>query len=54
MDRPVTLKEILKLQKKNKLKVIEDCAQSQGAKYNNKHVGSFGDFGCFSFTQQRY
>jgi len=43
------MKEILKIAKKNKLKVIEDCAQSQGAKYNNKYVGSFGDFGCFSF-----
>ena len=43
------MKEILKIAKKNKLKVIEDCAQSQGATYNNRYVGSFGDFGCFSF-----
>ena len=40
---------IMKIAKKNKLKVIEDCAQAQGAKYEKKYVGTFGDFGCFSF-----
>ena len=41
--------KILKIAKKYKLKIIEDCAQAQGAKFKNKHIGSFGDFGCFSF-----
>ena len=41
--------KICKIAKKNKLKVIEDCAQAQGAMYKNKFVGSFGDIGCFSF-----
>ncbi len=40
---------ILKIAKKYKLKVIEDCAQAQGAKYKQKNVGTFGDLGCFSF-----
>ena len=40
---------IIKIAKKYNLKVIEDCAQAQGAKYKNKFVGTFGDFGCFSF-----
>jgi len=40
---------ICQIAKKYKLKVIEDCAQAQGAKYKNKFVGSFGDIGCFSF-----
>ncbi len=31
------------------LKVIEDCAQSHGAKYKGKKTGTFGDFGAFSF-----
>lgn len=31
------------------LKVIEDCAQSHGNKWNGKTVGAFGDIGCFSF-----
>ena len=29
--------------------LIEDCAQAQGAKVGGKHVGTFGDAGCFSF-----
>lgn len=31
------------------LKVIEDCAQAAGAKYNGKRAGSFGDVACISF-----
>lgn len=31
------------------LKLVEDCAQSHGAKFNDKMTGSFGDLCCFSF-----
>jgi len=41
--------KIIEIAKKNNLKIIEDCAQSLGAKYKNKKCGNFGDFGCFSF-----
>ena len=41
--------KICLLAKKNKIKVIEDCAQAQGAKHRNMLVGNFGDVGCFSF-----
>ena len=40
---------IVKIAKKNKIIVIEDCAQSQGAKYKGKYSGTVGKFGCFSF-----
>ena len=40
---------IIKIAKKYNLKIIEDCAQAQGAKYKNKYVGTIGDLGCFSF-----
>ena len=30
--------KILKIAKKYKLKIIEDCAQAQGAKFKNKYV----------------
>ncbi|MCB9062435.1 MAG: DegT/DnrJ/EryC1/StrS family aminotransferase [Halobacteriovoraceae bacterium] len=40
---------ILEISKKYNLKLIEDCAQSHGAKYKGKSVGSFGDMGAFSF-----
>lgn len=46
---PVEIDSILDIAKKNNLKVIEDCAQSHGAKYQGKNVGSFGDLSCFSF-----
>tara|TARA_Y100000591_G_C21849630_1_gene710830 strand:- start:661 stop:1785 length:1125 start_codon:yes stop_codon:yes gene_type:complete len=41
--------KLLKLKKKYKFKIIEDCAQSHLGKYNNKFVGTIGDVGCFSF-----
>ena len=31
------------------ISLIEDCAHALGAKWNNQHVGTVGDFGCFSF-----
>ena len=43
------MKEIRKIAKQYHVKIIEDCAQAQGAKFKNKYVGSFGDVGCFSF-----
>ena len=43
------MEKICKIAKKYKLKIIEDCAQAQGAKFKDKYVGSFGDAGCFSF-----
>ena len=45
--------KIIALAKKNKIKVIEDCAQALGAFKGNKSVGSFGDISCFSFHSQK-
>ena len=39
--------EIRKIAKNNNLKIIEDCAQSQGAKYKKEFSGTIGDYGCF-------
>ena len=41
--------KIMSIAKKYDLKVIEDCAQSHGNKWNGQTVGSFGDVACFSF-----
>ena len=41
--------EICRIAKKFNIKVIEDCAQAQGAMFKNKYVGTFGDLSCFSF-----
>ena len=43
------MNKIKKIAKKNNLIIIEDCAQSQGAKYKNQFAGTIGKFGCFSF-----
>ena len=40
---------ILSLVNKHNLILIEDCAQSHGARYKGKFTGTFGDFGAFSF-----
>jgi dTDP-4-amino-4,6-dideoxygalactose transaminase len=31
------------------LRIVEDCAQSAGAVYRGRRLGSIGDIGCFSF-----
>lgn len=41
---------IRKIAQRHNLKVIEDCAQSPGAKYQGKYVGTIGDLGCFSIS----
>ena len=43
------LDKLLKLAKNKKIIVLEDAAQAMGAKYKNKYLGTFGDFGGFSF-----
>lgn len=41
--------EIVRFCEEHDLFLIEDCAQSHGAKFNKKTTGTFGDFGAFSF-----
>src|SRR5690606_19684571 len=31
------------------LRLVEDCAQSHGARLGTRQTGTFGDAGCFSF-----
>ena len=46
---PCDMQKIMKIARSNSLKVIEDCAHGIGTSYNKKHVGNFGNAGCFSF-----
>ena len=46
---PCNMKNIVQISKKYNLKIIEDCAHAIGTFYNGKHVGNFGNSGCFSF-----
>lgn len=50
---PCDMDEIMKIARKNNLKVIEDCAQAPGATYKNKKVGTIGDCGIFSFQETK-
>ncbi|MCK5076399.1 MAG: aminotransferase class V-fold PLP-dependent enzyme, partial [Calditrichia bacterium] len=47
--RSADMSAISQIAEKFSLKVIEDCAQATGTLYKGKHVGNFGDTGCFSF-----
>lgn len=40
---------IVEICKKHHLRLIEDCAQSHGARFQGQMTGTFGDVGCFSF-----
>ena len=44
-----TMEPLLALGKKHGVPIIEDNAQSMGAEYGGKKLGSLGDIGCFSF-----
>ena len=46
---PCEMNKIMKIVKKYKLHLIEDCAHAIEGKYNRKRLGTFGTFGCFSF-----
>lgn len=47
--KPCRMDQIGKFAEEHGLKVIEDCAQSHGAKLTGQMTGTFGDAGCFSF-----
>jgi dTDP-4-amino-4,6-dideoxygalactose transaminase len=47
--RPCDMPAIMAIARKHGLKVIEDCAHAIETEINGQHVGTFGDFGCFSF-----
>ena len=50
---PCDMKEIIKISKKNKIKIIEDCSQAHGAKIDSNKVGSFGDVSVWSFCNDK-
>jgi perosamine synthetase len=51
---PADIRPIVRLCKRHKIKVIEDCAQSWGATVDGKWVGTFGDVGTFSFNDYKH
>jgi len=45
---PCQMDQILAIAKKYRLRVLEDCAQSVGAAYRGRPLGSIGDIGIYS------
>ena len=50
---PADMDKIMGIAKRHNLKVIEDCAQSPGAIYKGRLVGTIGDCGTFSFQETK-
>lgn len=46
---PCDMPAIAALAAERHLTLIEDCALAVGSRWNGRHVGLFGDAGCFSF-----
>lgn len=47
--KPCRMDEVVPFARDHGLKVIEDCAQSHGARVQGRMTGTFGIAGCFSF-----
>ena len=43
------MQKLMKIIKKKRIILIEDTCESLGSKYNKKFLGTFGDFGTYSF-----
>ena len=49
LGNSTNMDELNSIVKKKKLYLIEDTCESLGSKYKNKYLGTFGNFGTFSF-----
>jgi dTDP-4-amino-4,6-dideoxygalactose transaminase len=47
--QPASLDAFVEIARRNRLRLIEDCAQAHGARFRGTRVGTWGDAGCFSF-----
>lgn len=46
---PINMTRLMAIAQTHNLFIIEDCAQSTGAEWEGRKVGSIGHIGCFSF-----
>ena len=51
---PCDLTALSLIARERHLALIEDCAQSWGARWRDQPVGTIGDFGCFSFNDFKH
>lgn len=45
--------ELMAIAKKYKIAIVEDAAHGVACRINGRHVGTFGDIGCFSFHPRK-
>ena len=50
---PCDMQPIMELAREKNIRVIEDCAQAHGARYQGRSVGSLGDVAAWSFCQDK-
>ena len=50
---PMDMDELVPIVEENGLFLIEDAAHAQGSEWRGQKVGTFGDFGTFSFQQSK-
>jgi dTDP-4-amino-4,6-dideoxygalactose transaminase len=50
---PCDLDPVVELAKPRGIRILEDCAQANGARYRDRPIGSFGDAAAFSFCQDK-
>jgi len=50
---PCQMEKILPWAKKKKLLIIEDCAETCGAIYKGRKLGTWSDISCFSFEEKK-
>ncbi len=53
LGTPANMKDIIKITKEKKIKVIEDTAWGCGGKYGGKYLGTIGDIGTYSFDHAK-
>lgn len=46
---PCDMERITKVARRNRLLIVEDCAEAIGTRFDNKIAGTFGDISAFSF-----
>lgn len=50
---PANMDAIMKIAKKHRLGVVEDCSHAHGGKYHGTNVGLLGDVGCYSMQASK-
>jgi perosamine synthetase len=49
--QPCPIRDVVKLARERKIRVLEDCAHACGVRVEGQRVGTFGDVGLYSFAE---